>query len=310
MTIPSIQAAILFIFALFSLACTGAPAGTVDMSMSDGGGPKSCVSCPADEVCSDGACQQVPSHCPCPKETYCDLASNSCKRGCTDDTNCNVGEVCDSAARSCMAGCRKDASCGAGFICQAQGCVAGCRGNSDCTAAGQRCNPDTNKCIKACRNQADCATGMTCDDLSGQCVPECPAGNAPCADSQACVQMADMTYGCSSYCRGTPCKGMYWKCSGDSKGPDLTKLRCRKACSQPVDCAADESCALFGTGVIADGGFTLCAKRCDLAGCDQAKASFHPTATCHCDAVTTHLCAESGGGPVTPCVQTDYSYGL
>ena len=68
--------------ALFSIACASAPATPDMMSSSDGGGDSSCSGCGANQVCIAGTCQDLPSKCPCPKESYCDIASNTCKRGC------------------------------------------------------------------------------------------------------------------------------------------------------------------------------------------------------------------------------------
>src|SRR5581483_9686545 len=105
--------------ALTFLACT-APDGTTP----DGGSPMGpdgmtgrCAGCGAGQVCVDGACMDVPKACPCPKETYCDLGSNTCKIGCTTDDQCAAGRICDTRARMCMAGCRSDRECGAAQFC-------------------------------------------------------------------------------------------------------------------------------------------------------------------------------------------------
>lgn len=97
--------------ALFTVACSGLPALSVDMSLADGGRGSSCTGCAADEVCADGSCQKIPDKCPCPKQTYCDLGTNTCKRGCTDDTSCSTGTCCDVDARSCSIDCKNGHAC-------------------------------------------------------------------------------------------------------------------------------------------------------------------------------------------------------
>src|SRR5690348_4060041 len=49
-----------------------------------------CGPCAANQVCSNGACVDLPSTCPCPKESYCDLATGHCVIGCTGDDGCSA----------------------------------------------------------------------------------------------------------------------------------------------------------------------------------------------------------------------------
>ncbi len=65
--------------------------------------------------------------CPCALESYCDLTTNTCKPGCTDETQCNPGRSCDLANRVCKDKC-------SGAACAAQSCPA------PAPAAGQTCN--------------------------------------------------------------------------------------------------------------------------------------------------------------------------
>lgn len=65
--------------------------------------------------------------CPCALESYCDLATNTCKSGCTDESQCKPGRSCDLANRVCKDKC-------SGAACVAQSCPAPAPG------AGQTCN--------------------------------------------------------------------------------------------------------------------------------------------------------------------------
>jgi hypothetical protein len=72
--------------------------GASSASNGDGGG-----------VSSDGggahedAGSSAGSACPCPKNYYCDLATNACVAGCLDETQCPDGWTCDTNKRTCSA---------------------------------------------------------------------------------------------------------------------------------------------------------------------------------------------------------------
>ncbi len=77
-----------------------------------GGGDGSCTpACAEGSVCTNGTCTVLPSMCPCPTGSYCDLSTNSCKVGCTDASQCPAGATCDTSTRTCqkpkpaLAGC-------------------------------------------------------------------------------------------------------------------------------------------------------------------------------------------------------------
>lgn len=77
-----------------------------------GAGSNRCATpCAADQVCSEGVCIDLPATCPCPVESYCDLASNSCKVGCVTDDECSHGRSCDQATRTCIDGCQTPSDC-------------------------------------------------------------------------------------------------------------------------------------------------------------------------------------------------------
>src|SRR5262245_21614681 len=66
---------------------TGGHAGSGQGGQSGGGsggqgqggtGPAVCSGCSSNQLCVNGTCMNLPSQCPCPVESYCDLASNKC----------------------------------------------------------------------------------------------------------------------------------------------------------------------------------------------------------------------------------------
>ena len=132
-----------------------------DGNTSSGGQPPSCNACTADQVCIAGECTDVPDSCPCPLETYCDLATDTCVVGCTKDEECDAGRICDPVARECLPGCREDPDCPSGQICEGLMCIEGCREDADCDA-GEICDGLT--CRQGCNTTDECPPGQICDD--------------------------------------------------------------------------------------------------------------------------------------------------
>jgi hypothetical protein len=259
-----------------------------------GGDPVAqCTGCGADQVCVQGQCTDVPSSCPCPKETYCDLASNTCQIGCTTDTECDLGRICDSANRTCSDGCRSDATCPGGFICENESCVVGCRVHDDCSA-DQVCRGTT--CEAGCREDGQCTSGQICDNTScrtgcrqdsqcgsGQiCVnTQCQTGcrqDAECGSGQVCNNTQCVT-GCrdDDGCSGgticidgqceTGCRPTQNTCSGENGACCGDSLQCEGCCSDS-DCGDGDVCEDDGSGV----------RQC-RAGCRQdtdCTFTFHP----------------------------------
>src|SRR4030095_7411298 len=50
---------------------------------------------------SDGGGNPPGSQCPCQKHSYCDLATQTCKPGCAQNSDCNANEECDTGTRTC-----------------------------------------------------------------------------------------------------------------------------------------------------------------------------------------------------------------
>jgi hypothetical protein len=207
------------------------------------GPPPMCSGCRSDQVCLGGQCTDVPSQCPCPLETYCDLAKGRCVIGCTGDEMCETGRICfvdqrrcDFGCRQdtgcpikqiceglqCISGCRDDTGCDAGQICEQQQCVAGCRQDSDC-ASQQIC--DQQKCVAGCRDDAHCPSGHICEQLL--CVSGCRQDSA-CPTGQICTNQQ-----CVTGCR------MDTQCAA---GSICDSLVCRTGCRKIADCAMGDIC--------------------------------------------------------------------
>jgi len=184
---------------------SGATSGTTGSVSCPGG-------CPDGTVCEQGACTAIPASCPCPKETYCDLATNTCKVGCLADADCDAHRICDLDARTCSDGCRQDADCASGQICDDTdlSCRAGCRDDSACPA-GQVCDQGSLVCRAGCRHDSDCASGQICGVVD-TCVSgchqdsQCPLGSR-CGSGETCVTGCTNSENCplSTYCRSGQC---------------------------------------------------------------------------------------------------------
>ena len=255
--------------------------GGADLSMI---GPKGCSGCAANQVCVDSACVDVPAGCPCPKETYCDLAVGQCKVGCTNDGECSTGRICNDANRSCHVGCRKDEVCGAGNICDntlcrpgcrkdgdcgsgkicdaaSSTCKAGCRKDADCGGAGSICDTANNTCTKGCRKDADCTTaGQICDTAASMCRPGCRT-TATCPSEQVCdTASSKCIAGCDGDARcnaGRICESAMCTdgCRTSASCPlnkycdTVTTKKCQPGCNHDkTRCAAGEACVDYVDG--------------------------------------------------------------
>jgi hypothetical protein len=192
-----------------------------------GGEPMACDACRADQVCANGVCTDLPSKCPCPLESYCDLSSNTCKPGCTEDAQCSTGRICNTTARTCKDGCRGDGMCALGKICTAESCVAGCRQDGDCKSA-EICEGD--QCVAGCRLDSDCGAGKICD------AQQCRAGCRMDLDCGASGVLCDpMSLTCRTGCHQNS------DCPLDSVC-DIPKLTCKAGCDGDARCNAGKIC--------------------------------------------------------------------
>jgi hypothetical protein len=173
----------------------GGQSGSGSGGQGQGGtGPATCTGCGANQVCVNGACMDLPSQCPCPVESYCDLTSSKCVVGCTTNDQCSTGRACNTTTRMCLNGCRDDASCGAGRICENFTCRDGCRQNTDCSK-GSICVSTV--CQPGCATTGDCTvTGQTCVSMS--CA--CPSAQMVCNNACTAVNTLQNCGSCGNAC--------------------------------------------------------------------------------------------------------------
>lgn len=203
------------------------PAALTDGAMQSadlGTSPSECGECGDHKVCMNGACVALPETCPCPKESYCNLAANTCEVGCTADGECADGRICDAQSRKCHTGCRTDPGCKTGMICDKELCRAGCRMDSAC-AAGQIC--DNTLCRTGCRRDPDCPANQYCDDASLTCKAGCTA-DASCLMGQICDNLR-----CHAGCRND---------AGCKSGQICESMKCRTGCRHDMDCGSNAIC--------------------------------------------------------------------
>lgn len=230
-------------------ACVSEPA---DPMGGDGAGAQDMMSsaepcggaCGGGQVCVDNRCQPLPASCPCPKESYCDLASNTCRAGCVEDGQCLAGRFCDTAKRSCKVGCSMDSQCGAGNICDGtqQMCRPGCRMDGQCTG-GKRCDSKSATCLLPCTMNDNCPLDQFCDRGSMLCRPGCAGDSSKCPVGTACLKGMTGRYYCSATCLGMACSGKDWVCVVFKSG----ESQCRKSCTNDAACGVNNRCRLFAT---------------------------------------------------------------
>jgi hypothetical protein len=149
------------------------------------------------------------AQCPCPIESYCDLATGTCVPGCIEDAGCRSGRWCDTAARQCRDGCRADIDCGERRICENHACVVGCR---RCPSATQctRFVCEEGACVERNKpNGTDCrfdnneCTDDECKD--GVCKPYPESNGTPCGERD-------------DECYGAECRSWFVRCTESSGG--------------------------------------------------------------------------------------------
>lgn len=205
-------------------ACSTPPADTEDggANTGDGMGGACGSGCGMNQICESGACRDLPATCPCPKMSFCEVVSNTCKAGCLDDTQCGTGQYCDTAARTCKNGCNKDAMCSNGDICVDHACRPGCRSSSACP--GSVCNMTTFQCDCTLLSQLYCATDKKCTTHDGK-LPICDVKGAKTRGS-----------GCTGSGGVDDCAaGLYCKPEG------MAGALCRQFCNGNADCGGNGS---------------------------------------------------------------------
>lgn len=160
----------------------------------DGGQQPRDGAMPADQAQSSPDGPTLPSTCPCPKDSYCDLSTNTCVLGCLDDSYCSTGKFCDMTAKLCKPGCRSVADCKddtnpcTDLACRGGACVFD-PNSAPCADDGNACTKDVcanGSCThppaangKACGAAGDCSSKQC---KSGSCTDVHAAPGAPCTD--------------------------------------------------------------------------------------------------------------------------------
>lgn len=170
--------------------------------------------CRGDQRCKGDRCEDLPSQCPCPTGSYCDLAINRCLAGCAADQNCDIAYYCDTGKRTCRLGCRTN-GCGSNEHCDMGSRVCQCNtGHHRCAG---RCVPENvGSCGPSCAvcrtdplGQASCGPQgcrLTCNnghqECGGQCTP-CDLTNAngfTCSGASCLPQCVSEHHLCSGRC--------------------------------------------------------------------------------------------------------------
>jgi hypothetical protein len=132
---------------------------------------------------SDGGGNPSGSQCPCAKGNYCDLATQTCKPGCAQESDCSPTETCDLSTRTCKPLPKNDmgmpigGACGqvASFMNASSGPCFGCF-ITQCTQALQPCESEAQTCAQQCQPDAgplSILSGCECvrSCLSAMCRP-------------------------------------------------------------------------------------------------------------------------------------------
>jgi hypothetical protein len=224
---------------------SGNAAGAAGSASGGTGGvqPKSCVPpCGNGEVCADGVCTPLPAQCPCPLESYCDLAANTCVAGCIGDEHCSPGEFCDVDVRQCKLGCRNAGECGDDANpCTSVSCDKGTclyppvAGDMACADDGNPCTGDVcsgGVCTHPAGNEGQtCDTGNPCASSkcqSGSCVTTPLDGQSCMSDGNACTQ---------DVCQGGACTHPAEpdaQACGTGSAPHLLDQCAGGSCTQPA----------------------------------------------------------------------------
>lgn len=164
----------------------------------------------------------------CEGSSFCDIETRICRfTGCTDDLQCDLGEVCDAVSRTCVDGCRSHGDCKLRDVCLCQD------GDGNPTS-----------CVCDEENRANCGVGMcaagTCADKTfcryGEICVDGPPGELPTCE------VDDR----GRYCGGCTFEPGSVRNNCGSPGPDY----CLRDTSDPagrasfcgVDCSGGEEC--------------------------------------------------------------------
>jgi hypothetical protein len=236
-----------------------------DAARAEAGTPSCVPACGPKQICVAGSCKDLPSQCPCPIESYCDLTTNQCVPGCMSDADCQQGRYCD-AARTCRDGCRVG-SCPANEVCSLSTRIC------ECTSGYHRCAGSCVKegiasCGPACEVCPTDPFGTASCAASG-CQLACKNGYKMCAGScAACPTDKASSFACSGKsCVAAQCSTGHHVCSGSCVLEDVKS--CGASCAACKD-ATQGACSSGACYGVVDFGYypsaTTCAARCASQG--------------------------------------------
>jgi hypothetical protein len=229
----------------------------------------------------------------CEGNTFCDVQDRHCRlTGCTDDLQCDLGELCDGISRTCTPGCWSHGDCSLGDVCMCQDTAGNptpcppCEG-PDRTACGMgQCVADTcadksfcrygDLCVEPPEGSTDLAT---CESAITDKKPFCSNCQASAGEVNRCgslgpnfclIDTSDPA-GRASFC-GVDCRDGQ-ECPNGLSCRDvliLTEATCRgdaQCAPRPnaPDCTTDDECP---AGARCEGG--RCAGRCAVGEGGQA----------------------------------------
>jgi hypothetical protein len=236
-----------------------------DRSRADAGPARCAPACGSKQICDNGTCKDLPDQCPCPLESYCNLATNQCVPGCASDEDCQLGRYCDDQ-RKCQNGCRVG-KCGTNEECQPATRTCECTsGHHRCSG---RCVPEgISSCGPSCQV---CPTDPhgTASCTSSGCSLSCKSGTKMCGSAcAACPTGNATTFTCSgSKCIAAQCSSTYHVCSGSCVLENIAS--CGSSCGACSD-AVQGACSSGACYNVVDFGYypstTTCAARCASQG--------------------------------------------
>lgn len=169
----------------------------------------------------------------CTGNAFCDMTTRHCRNtGCTDDVQCDFGEVCDKLSQTCVAGCYSHGDCMPRDVCM---CEDGAGNPVPCApCAGDGCT------------LGECVDGTCADDTF------CALGDF-CVESPDPAQLAQCETGIEAtrpYCRNCTIEPGAERCGSpgpnfcliDSSDPAGRASFCGVDCSEGQDCPNGFSC--------------------------------------------------------------------
>ena len=319
---------------------SGGNGGTGGVANPKCAGDADCVNDPKGKVCdtATGTCAECTKTSDgCAQGQYCDPATDSCKVGCTDNTDCmtagNPDVLCDTTTNTC-AGCLVDGDCPFGSVCSTgtKTCIAGCTDTQKCQGTLSCCGGTCFDLTIATNHCGSCANSCVVPDHAGVTCVNSMCGMGPCdmdfanCDNQSdngceqnilqdgvctCVPgTAQMCYKGSPGTMGVgPCKGGTQTCNAD--GTSWTPCAGGQVLPKAEICAnlVDDDC----DGVVdnipdADGdGWTACNGDCNDSNALVNPGAFEAVGNGiddDCDPLT------SDGNPAPTCSTVKKSAGV